>query len=344
MAKVTHIETIDCDEEFYDFTVENAHNFYINNNPILVHNCHQAAAYEYSKVLNNIDVTYRIGLSATVNRNDGMTPVVHRIMGNVGVRSEASVMIPTLQIIETGIRSDAENATTRTTALSVSHKRNLLVLKMVFEDLQDDPDNCLFIPVDRVAHMTKLTGMINQQAAHDNAEARNKGKPEPWPYPLALSYSGATYDHKYVRTMASSKQIRVVVAVSKKVKHGISIPAWSIVYTGLAPIADGPGFYQMLSRVSTPPPPGETKPDPTVKHFIDSMPASARTFANLYNSQFNSLRDMIDTGKVAVSTATKERILQIVSRANSYQGPPEVAMSRKQKKSLGGFLGLSKRR
>lgn len=311
---------------------------------LIVDECHQTGAFEFTKLLNNLDVVFRISLSATVDRNDGMTPVVRRICGNVGAVSETIIMVPDLQIIETGVSSDAENPVTRITALAKSDKRNKIVLQHVFDDLNANDDNCLFIPVARVSHMLKLTGMINQQAAHDNSVARNEGKAEPWSYPLALSYYGGTHDHKHVRTMAATKQVRVVVAVFKKVKHGISIPAWNIVYTGLHPIADGPGFYQLSQRVCTPPNEGDTKPNPVIKHFIDSMPASAITFANLWDSRYNALAEMVQKGAVSVSTATQDRILQIIGNKANYHGPIGMVMGRKQKKPLGGFMGKNKRR
>ena len=249
-----------------------------------VDECHQAGAFEYSRLLNNLDVTYRISVSATVDRNDGMSPVVKRLLGNVAVISDDIVMIPELHIVETNISVNSSTHTGRVTSISKNNPRNLIILKTLFDDLKENKDHCLFVAVERVHQMLKLTNMINQQAAHDNAVAREKDEPEPWLFPLALSYSGATYDHKHVRQQATDKAIRVVVAVSKKVKHGISVPAWTHCYITY-PIADGPGFYQITQRVCTT---YENKPQPHIRVFIDASPDSAKTFRNLYTSPYNS--------------------------------------------------------
>lgn len=341
MAKIIKIRMEDCDEEFYDFTVEENHNFYINKDPILVHNCDGSAAHQYSKLLNGLDVTFRVGISATMDRNDGMSPVMRRLMGNVAARSDVVAMTPHLHLVETGVRADSDSPTRRVTILAQSEKRNKLILKLAFQDLQADARHCIFLPVERVSHMHRLTQMFNQQAAFDNATARGAGKEEPWPYPLALSYFGGTYDHKAVRTAAIDRSVRIVVAVSKKVKRGISVPAWTHVYTGLAPIADGPGFTQLFSRVCTPYGDGTVKPQPVVRHFVDSMPASAITFRNLYESPYSSLKQLLREGKLHVDAATNDRILHIVSRAGSYQGPQGVSMTKRNKKS--GFMGVRKR-
>jgi hypothetical protein len=312
---------------------------------IVVDEVDLSAAQMFSKLLNNLDVTYRIGLSATMDRNDGMSPVMRRIMGNVAAKSDAIVMQPYLHLVETGVSADTDNPTTRVTILAKSKTRNKLILKLAFQDLRANPLHCLFLPVARVSHMHKLTQMFNQQAAHDNLEARNNKQPEPWPYPLALSYSGATHDHKKVRDAAINREVRVVVSVNKKVQRGISIPAWTHVYTGLYPVADGPGWTQLFSRVCTPFTDGTEKPQPIVRHFVDGMPSSAGTLRNLYHSPYASLKEALDTGKMLIDAATKERLLHIVSRSGNYHGPQQVAMSKqKRRKQLGGFMGLSKRR
>jgi hypothetical protein len=142
---------------------------------------------------------------------------------------------------------------------------------------------------------------------------------------------------------AVSGAVRVIVAVDKKVKHGISIPTWTHVYTGLAPIANGPGYYQLTQRVCTPPAPGTTKPQPVIRHFIDAMPASAKTFRNLWDSVYNPVRGMLEEGIISMSDATRERVNYIVARAESYDGPEAVTMAKRKKKmknATGGFLGI----
>ena len=75
MAKVIAVEQVSTDEEVFDFTVEDDHNYFAGHgSPILVHNCHQANAAAFSRVLNRINVRRKLGLTATVHRKDCCHP------------------------------------------------------------------------------------------------------------------------------------------------------------------------------------------------------------------------------------------------------------------------------
>lgn len=317
---------------------------------LVVDEAHQGAAFSFTKVLSNLDVTFGIALSATVDRNDGMSPIIRRTLGAVAVRIDAAIYPPKFTIVETDVKANGQNPTSRVTALSRSQKRNKIILKYIFDDLRKHENNCLLIPVSRLNHMTVLTKMINEQANFENHVERERlrklGKvpKDIWPFPLAMTYSGATRDHKAVRDMATKRDIRVVVAYIKKVSHGLSVSSWNIVYTGLAPISNGPGFYQLISRVSTPPKKGEKKTQPIVRHFVDATSDSAKTFDKLWFSRYKSIDSLISNGKLIISDATLERCREIISRCESYSGTKEVTAPRKRVNTLGGFRGIAKRR
>jgi hypothetical protein len=309
---------------------------------LVVDEADNAAAYAFSKVIGNMDVTFRIALTATVDRVDGMTPILIRLMGQVAVRVDAVIYPPKFTLVETGVFVDTENMTMRTTLLGRSATRNKIILKQAFSDLRAHENNCLLIPVSRLTHMNKLARMINEQAAFENSanheKLRKEGKvpKDIWPYPLAMTYSGETKDHGLVREKAAARDIRIVVAYIKKVQRGLSVSAWNIIYTGLSPISTGPGFYQLVARVSTPPDDGEEKQQPLIRHFIDGYPASARTFANLWNSPYNSLALLIKKGKVLIDEETQERVNKIISSSSTYTGPAgKLSMNNKAKKRIG---------
>lgn len=93
MAVVTSVERVVVDEEVFDFTVDEDHNYFAGHGaPILVHNCHQANAAAFSRVLNRINVRRKLGLTATVHRKDCchpdsivMTPKGAKKLSNVRV-------------------------------------------------------------------------------------------------------------------------------------------------------------------------------------------------------------------------------------------------------------------
>jgi hypothetical protein len=320
---------------------------------LVVDECHKGAAAEFSTVLNNLDVSYGIGLSGTVDRNDGQSAIVRRVLGSIAVKVDAKIFPPKFFLYETGVNVNAANPTTRVTALCRSDKRNKQIVDQVFKDLEAHENNCILIPVSRLNHMHRLARMINDRAnmenhvAHANARKQRKIPKDIWPFPLAMTYSGKTKDHGYVRQQAAKRRIRVTVAYISKVSHGLSVASWNYVYTGLAPISSGPNFYQLVSRVSTPPKKGEDKMQPVVRHFVDGYPESAISFKNLWQSEYKSLRYLIEEGKIKVDDATYERMVDIIDKCGSYSGPQGIGKqfkSHTKASTVGGFKGLLKRK
>lgn len=318
---------------------------------LAVDECHKAAADVFGRILLNLDVTFGIGLSATVDRNDGQSPIAKRALGSIAVRVDAIIFPPKFKLIETDVTCTAQNPTTRTTALAKNKTRNKIILQNIFADLRQHENNCLLIPVGRLNHMVTLTRMINEQANFENQVAREACRKageipkDIWPFPLAMSYSGATKDHGLVRAKASKRDIRVVVAYITKVSHGLSVAAWNVVYTGLSPISSGPNFYQLVSRISTPPKAGEQKMQPVVKHFVDATSDSATSFRNLWFSKYNSIESLLEKGKIKIDQETMERCSKIISSPGVYRGSAEKTMRAKPRvNGLSGFRAISRRR
>ena len=73
----------------YDIEVEDNHNFFacdmnlFSSEPILVHNCHHISAEVFCRSLFKIVTPYMLGLSATMNRKDGLTKVFKMFLGDV---------------------------------------------------------------------------------------------------------------------------------------------------------------------------------------------------------------------------------------------------------------------
>lgn len=79
------------DEPLYDIEVDCLHNFFAwqgSNTPILVHNCHHISAEVFCRSLFKIVTPYMLGLSATMNRKDGLTKVFKQFLGNVLYKEE----------------------------------------------------------------------------------------------------------------------------------------------------------------------------------------------------------------------------------------------------------------
>jgi len=65
----------------YDIEVEENHNFIVEN--LIAHNCHHIASQMFSQALPKIASQYMLGLSATPERKDGLTPVFLNYLGPI---------------------------------------------------------------------------------------------------------------------------------------------------------------------------------------------------------------------------------------------------------------------
>lgn len=70
----------------YNIGVDDNHNYFVNN--ILVHNCHHLATNAesvmmFEKCINYFSARYKLGLTATLHRSDGLEKTTTKILGNV---------------------------------------------------------------------------------------------------------------------------------------------------------------------------------------------------------------------------------------------------------------------
>ena len=84
-VSITNIEIINEVCDVYDIEIEHNHNFTVTDNisaPI-VHNCHHVGSKVYTEAFYKANGKYIIGLSATPNRNDGLTKVMKWFLGDI---------------------------------------------------------------------------------------------------------------------------------------------------------------------------------------------------------------------------------------------------------------------
>ncbi len=73
-------------EQGYDLEVLNDNHNYFIENGVNVHNCHHYSAEQFKKVSSAIRSAYRLGLSATIHRPDGLSPIFYALLGDVRYR------------------------------------------------------------------------------------------------------------------------------------------------------------------------------------------------------------------------------------------------------------------
>lgn len=76
----------------YDIGVDENHNFFVSGtmkfHPVLVHNCHHIGAEVFCRSLFKVVTKYMLGLSATMNRKDGLSKVFKYFIGNVAYKEK----------------------------------------------------------------------------------------------------------------------------------------------------------------------------------------------------------------------------------------------------------------
>ena len=81
IMKVRHIELTQEKEEVFDLHVKDNHNFFTDCG--LVHNCHEVGAPKYREFLTYFKAPKVTGLTATPDREDGMTSVLKAYIGPI---------------------------------------------------------------------------------------------------------------------------------------------------------------------------------------------------------------------------------------------------------------------
>ena len=312
---------------------------------LVVDEAHQGAARVMGAILNNLDTTHRVALTATPDRKDGQSFIVYKVLGPVSSVTDTPTMVPIFKLLQTNIQNAPETINgpaAYETWLAYNEDRNKVILKQLFKDLEEDDDHCVLLPVRRVQHARELVKKINQTAAYKNhKEGAN------WPIPLATIFTGQQ-DRAQALEDARNFKVRVVVAIEKIVKHGISVAPWSHIYTGISPISNGSMFFQLYSRVCTPYPKEwkSEKPQPIVRHMVDATSSSVKTLGNLYTSEYDSLKDALhkEPKRLKMAREERDRMMYIIGRPFAYFGSEKQdQLNRRRNSRIVGGFGGSKR-
>lgn len=71
------------EEQGYDLEILNENHNYFIDDGINIHNCHHYSAEQFKKVSGAVRAAYRLGLSSTLKRPDGLSPIFYALLGDV---------------------------------------------------------------------------------------------------------------------------------------------------------------------------------------------------------------------------------------------------------------------
>jgi superfamily II DNA or RNA helicase len=99
-SRIDFIEPVENESEFvYDIEVQDNHNFKLAYGGPIVHNCHHIASETFSSIFYKVQTRYHLGLSATLDRKDGLTKVINWFIGPVIIDITKTDIIPSVKFL-----------------------------------------------------------------------------------------------------------------------------------------------------------------------------------------------------------------------------------------------------
>lgn len=254
--------------------------------PFVCGNCHSGSAVAFAKFLNKLAMKYRLGLSATPSRKDGRHVIGKSIIGPVVAKSESVGLVPTIDILETGIHKEYSSTSRATWTYMLkflynSEKRNKLIVKWVFKDLKAG-HKLIIIPTDYKKHLNLLLKMLTEEAKRRAKKGETiNGEKIDWRNFAVGFYAGCPRDE--VLKNIDEERYKVVVTIRSMMKEGVNMLTPSCIYiqtpmsassnkekiskTGRWQYIGSPFFYQLSTRICTA---AKDKKQPVIRIFIDN--------------------------------------------------------------------------
>lgn len=177
---VSNINVDENNKNVYDIEVEDNHNFIVSkgcNDLIgpIVHNCHHIASKVFSRALFKLNPKHTLALSATPNRPDGLTKVMHWYLGDTIVKVERKcdnvVYVKSFEYESTDLLfaekkkwiSGVSKPDTikMTTNMCNINSRNVFIMKII-DSLRFIDERKILVLSKRVAHLHVLKTMMDK--------------------------------------------------------------------------------------------------------------------------------------------------------------------------------------
>lgn len=182
--EITSIETItnndyDNKKHVYDIEVADNHNFICcsgsSANGVIAHNCHHLGAESFSQVLRKTTSPYLIGLSATPERTDKLEKVFYWNIGDLLYRGEKKKDSRKALVKMVYFKSDSPKFKTEVnkwnqktnmpkmiTNITEIDARNDLIIKLIKNTLDAEPERKLFLLTNRRNHIDELLKRLRE--------------------------------------------------------------------------------------------------------------------------------------------------------------------------------------
>lgn len=224
---------------------------------VILDEAHHAPAMTFSEILSEIPALYRLGLTATPERRDGLHPMMHAVIGPTLHRTDLAdleavgkVLVPRVVQVETSFRSSSGEYREILASLTKSPERNGLILDAIEAEV-DAGRHCLVLS-ERVDHCNDLAAMLAQRR----------------PDITAGVITGRMNHRERERQMArAAGRAAKVIFATQLADEGLDLPHLDALFLA-APVRSPGKVLQRLGRIMRPAP---GKMDAVVYDFIDDQ-------------------------------------------------------------------------
>jgi superfamily II DNA or RNA helicase len=233
---------------------------------IIVDECHRSACVTFLKVLNNSKAKYRIGITGTVERKDGLDILTKDIIGPVLmsipegqikhritnfefkiINTDVSIKLPSRKRWTGNKKESMLDISESINLLTKNEKRNILILDEIIKDIEDG-----YLPLvlsDRKEHVLYLDKRLRELGYNSKTLIGGRNKNENW------------------EETRSDSTIQVFVASTKKAEEGLDIPPLSSIHL-TCPSSNYPKIKQRIGRIRRE---VEGKNLPKVTDYVDNL-------------------------------------------------------------------------
>jgi len=217
---------------------------------IFIDEAHHLGASSFFETVNAFPALYRLWASATPERQDGLTKMVHAAGGpvlyEVGLE-DLPVIIPELTVIETEYSGHNENYTELITDLIQNERRNRLIVDTVITEASS---NYSLVLSDRIEHLRTLAAMLKRETSKLRIET--------------LTGSMSKKKREAVMERARNREIDILLA-TQLAREGLDLPHLNRLFLTTPKRAAG-AVQQEVGRVMRP---CEGKMNAIVFDFVD---------------------------------------------------------------------------
>lgn len=264
-------------EDVFDLEVEGNHNFVADG--FLVHNCHRHGAAEWHKAMTRFPARYRIGLSATPSRGDGLWNVIKFHIGNVIAQGDEAQKA-TVYVIDTGVavhdefykQYDKQGEETENIFLArllkvlcKSDFRNRLIADEVFKAV--NAGRRVLVLSDRLAHLDEIERLYKERLPEEDRMAAEMAD-DPSLLKIGRYVGGASK-----ADIEKAKECNLLLGTFQYAKEGLDDPGLDTLILA-TPKGDVIQAVGRILRIA------EGKKPPIVVDIVDEKTEACRDFYN----------------------------------------------------------------